>query len=231
MKKFFGSPMAGIATDALSGPFIVMEGADGSGRSTHIQLLKSALEKDGYAVVDIGLLNSELVANEFASAREGTLLGPLTRGLFYATDLADQMEKSIVPALLSGMVVLCDRYVYTLIVRDLARGAKLDWLRAVYGFALVPDAVVYLEVAPKTLARRVLARDGHMEYWESGMDMGLSRDRYLSFIRYQERIARAFDELDERFHFKKLDGERPVEVVQEELRAYVRPIVRSIAAG
>ena len=230
MKSFFRHPMPGIDTGVLGGPFIVIEGADGSGRSTHIRLLKDELEKLGYAVVEIGLLHSDLVATEFANARSGTLLGPLTRGLFYATDLADQNEKAIVPALRSGMVVLADRYVYTLIARDLTRGADFDWLKGVYGFALMPDAVVYLEVSPETLARRVLARDGQMEYWESGMDLGLSRDRYLSFMRYQERIARAFGQLDDEFHFQRINGERELGVVQQELRDYVVPVVRSVVA-
>lgn len=230
MKKTYGFPMAGIDTKQLCGPLIVIEGADGSGRSTHIQLLTDALERRGHGVVDAGLLCSELVSTEFGTARQGNLLGPLTRGLFYVTDLADQLEKRIVPALRSGMVVLADRYIYTLIARDLCRGADLDWLRGVFGFALVPDAVVYLEVSPERLARRVLSRDGALDYWEAGMDLGLHRSRYDSFVRYQLRLAAAYDQIDEHFGFRRVDAERPIETVHEELLAYIESVVPQLTS-
>lgn len=231
MKEFFGSGPTGVNPADLHGRLIVVEGADGAGRSTHIRRLTSWLEERGHAVVTAGLMRSELVREELNSARRGNAIGLATRSLFYATDLADQMERVIVPALRGGMVVLCDRYIYTLIARDLCRAAELAWLKNLYGFAIVPDKVVYLKVNPKVLAQRVLTRDGELDYWESGMDLGFSHDRYESFIRYQERLAANFDTLCKDHSLSEVDGERSEGEVLSDLRRLIEPVLKNPAVA
>ena len=81
--------------------------------------------------------------------------------------------------------MLADRYIYTLMARDMVRGMDEAWLKNLYGIALVPDAVFYLNVSPEELVQRNFAKKHALDYWESGMDLGLSRDMFDSFMKYQ----------------------------------------------
>jgi len=149
----------------LSGWLVVVEGPDSSGRSTHVSLLSQWLEEQGYAVAQVGLKRSTLVGPELERAKQGNVLSPRTMSLFYATDFYDQLENVIVPALRAGFVVLADRYIYTLMARDLVRGSDAAWLRNLYGIALVPDAVFYLQVPPEELVQRTFAKSHALYYW------------------------------------------------------------------
>src|SRR6266704_3668561 len=95
----------GVVLTDLTGKLIVIEGTDGVGRSTQIDLLMPWLEQQGRAVVDTGLSRSALAGKGIKQAKEGHTLGPLTLSLFYATDFADRLESEIVPALRAGFVV------------------------------------------------------------------------------------------------------------------------------
>ncbi|HKB16784.1 MAG TPA: thymidylate kinase [Planctomycetota bacterium] len=218
--RFDGRPVAGTgAAEVLPGRLIVVEGADGSGRSTQILRLKERLEAEGWPVVDVGLRRSGLVGPEIERAKRGNVLGPTTRSLYYATDFADQLENRVLPALRAGFVVLADRYVYTLMARDVVRGASPDWLESLYGIALVPSAVFYLQVSPQALVERNFHRAPTLDYWESGMDLGLSRDWFGSFVRYQQRIEAEFLRMRERYEFAVIDGNRPVREIADDLAA------------
>src|SRR4051812_32176109 len=153
-RRFYGQGIPGVDLSKLAGKLIVVEGADGSGRSTQIERLVQWLEGCGHATVQIGLKRSTLVSEDLDKAQEGNILSHRTMSLFYATDFADQLENNILPALRSGFMVMADRYIYTLIVRDLVRGMDEKWLKNIYGTALVPDAVFYLDVAPEELIER-----------------------------------------------------------------------------
>jgi dTMP kinase len=166
----------------LGGKLIVVEGADGSGRSTQIARLVEWLEAAGHATLQVGLKRSNLVSEELDQAKRGNILSRTTMSLFYATDFADQLENRILPALRAGFMVLADRYIYTLMARDLVRGMDEVWLKNLYSIALVPDAVFYLNVSPENLVQRNFAKDFALDYWESGMDLGLSRDMFDSFL-------------------------------------------------
>src|SRR3989449_8537790 len=157
-KRFYGKGIPGVALDQLRGQLIVVEGADGSGRSTQIDLLRNWLERRGYPTVNVGLRRSMLVSRELEQAMRGNILGTRTLSLFYATDFADQLENLMIPALRSGFVVLADRYIYTLMARAIVRGVEPAWIRDVYSIALVPDAVFYLAVSPKILVERNLRK-------------------------------------------------------------------------
>jgi len=158
---------AGIDLGDLAGKLIVVEGADGSGRSTQIVKLVEWLEGCGHATVQVGLKRSTLVSEELEQAQEGNILSRTTLSLFYATDFADQLENIILPALKAGFIVLADRYIYTLMARDMVRGMDQIWLKNLYGIAPEPDAVFYLKVPPDELVQRTFAKKSSLDYWES----------------------------------------------------------------
>src|SRR5881296_2050764 len=153
-KRFYGHGIPGVDVHNLRGKLIVVEGADGSGRSTQIAQLVHWLEGSGHATAQVGLKRSTLVSEELEQAKQGNILSRTTFSLFYATDFADQLENTIVPALKAGFMVLADRYIYTLMVRDLVRGMDEAWLKNLYGISVVPDAVFYLNVSPELLVQR-----------------------------------------------------------------------------
>jgi dTMP kinase len=224
-KRCFHHPAPGVDLDELQGALIVIEGPDSSGRSTQIGLLSAWLEQNGYAVSEVGLKRSDLVAPALEKAQAGNVLSPRTMSLFYASDFYDQLENRIVPALRAGYVVLADRYVFTLMARDMARGADLEWLRSLYGMAIVPDAVFQLTVSTSKLAQRILAAHGTLDYWESGMDIGISRDWYESFVKYQRGIRAQFKRLSEIYEFEVLDGNRSVVNIHRELKSRVQAVL------
>ncbi len=224
-KRCFQTPPPGINLDGLEGSLIVIEGPDSSGRSTQIRLLTTWLEEKGYAVVSTGLRRSKLVGPSLERAKQGNVLSPRTMSLFYATDFYDQLENSIVPALQAGYIVLADRYVFTLMARDLVRGAELDWLTVLYSKAIVPDAVYLFTTTPKNLGERMLTARQSLDYWESGMDLGMSRDWYESFVRYQKRLRHEFVTLQQRFGFEVINASRSAKSIQKDLRLRIERVL------
>jgi dTMP kinase len=223
--SFYGDGIPGVKPDELSGKLIVVEGADGSGRSTQIAMLVEWLETTGHATVQVGLKRSTLVSEELNHAQNGNILSRTTLSLFYATDFADQMENVILPALKSGFVVLADRYIYTLMARDMVRGIDETWLKNLYGIALKPDAVFYLTIEPGELVQRNLAKTATLDYWESGMDLGLSRDLFDSFLEYQTLMQQTFRRMQKTYGFTIVDGNRSVDQVNEELKKKISAVV------
>jgi len=217
-KRFYGHGIPGVDPEKLVGKLVVVEGADGSGRSTQIARLVTWLEGRGHATVQVGLKRSTLVSEELEQAQQGNILSHMTMSLFYATDFADQLENIILPALKAGFMVLADRYIYTLMVRDLVRGADEQWVKDLYGIALVPDAVFYLNVSSQTLVQRTFAKNSTLDYWESGMDLGLSRDMFDSFLKYQTLVQEQFKRLQATYGFTIVNGERSVEDLNAELQ-------------
>lgn len=226
MKKFYGKPPPGTDAKELEGILIVIEGQDASGRSTHVAMLSRWLQQEGHAVVEVGLRRSELVAPELDEARNGNTLSPRTMSLFYATDFYDQLENRIVPALRAGQVVLADRYIYTLMARDLVRGADEAWVRNLYAGAIVPDKCFYLQASPQTLIDRRLENHVGLDYWESGMDLGLSRDWHDSFLLYQKRMRKAFHDLEPKYGLEVVDANRSVTTVNRDLQERIRSIIQ-----
>ncbi|HEX4263290.1 MAG TPA: dTMP kinase [Verrucomicrobiae bacterium] len=224
-RRFYGHGIPGVKLEELVGKLIVVEGADGSGRSTQIAQLVEWLETSGHATVQVGLKRSSLVSEELERAQEGNILSRTTLSLFYATDFADQLENIILPALKAGFIVLADRYVYTLMARDMARGMDEAWLKNVYGIAPVPDAVFYLAVEAEELVQRNLSKNATLDYWESGMDLGLSRDMFDSFLQYQTAMQVAFRQLQKSYGFNIVDGNRSVEEVSRELCKKIRAVL------
>jgi len=224
-KHFFGRGIPNVNLAQLKGKLLVVEGADGSGRSTQIDLLHKHLEVLGYPTIDVGLKRSNLVSEELQEALLGNTLSPVTMTLFYATDFADQLENNIIPALRAGFVVLADRYIYTLIAREVVRGMNKDWVRNVYNIALVPDAVFYLNVNPRILAERNLMKSGMLDFWESGMDIKRSGDMYQCFIDYQKKMHDEFQKMALEYQFETINGNRSPLVIHKELRANVEKLL------
>jgi dTMP kinase len=223
--RFYGEGIPGIDPAELAGKLIVIEGADGSGRSTQIEILRDYLENKGHATVNVGLRRSTLVSEELLAAKQGNVLGEITRSLFYATDFADQLENRIIPALRAGFIVLADRFIYTLMARDIVRGADREWVRSLYGIALIPDLVVYLKVSPAQLVERNLRKNSTLDYWESGMDLGLTSDSFDSFIRYQRLIQKEFMVLQQQYGFITVNGNFSMRAVAREISAKVTELL------
>ncbi|HOC57084.1 MAG TPA: dTMP kinase [Verrucomicrobiota bacterium] len=224
-RRFYGHGLPGVDPEQLAGKLIVLEGTDGSGRSTQIELLVEWLEDSGHATVQVGLKRSTLVREELQRAQQGNILSRTTLSLFYATDFADQLENVILPALKAGFVVLADRYIYTLMARDMVRGMDEVWLKNLYGLALEPDVVFYLNVPPEELVQRTFAKNAALDYWESGMDLGLSRDMFDSFMKYQAAMQQTFRRLQTSYGFTIVDGLRTAEAINAELRKKISAVL------
>jgi dTMP kinase len=223
-RRFYGHGIPGVDLKKLAGKLIVVEGADGSGRSTQIAKLVDWLEECGHGTVQVGLKRSTLVSAELEQAQEGNILSHTTLSLFYATDFADQLENIIIPALRAGFMVLADRYIYTLMARDMVRGMDEKWVKNVYSIALVPDAVFYLNVSPEELVQRNLAKSATLDYWESGMDIGISRDIFDSFLRYQRLMAEQFQRMQTTYGFRMIDGHRSVVEIYSDLQKQIEQV-------
>ncbi len=217
MRDTYGAVLPGMNLANLTGKLIVVEGTDGVGRSTQINLLKPWLEQQGRAVLDTAIKRSELAGKGIQQAKEGHTLGRLTLSLFYATDFADRLEHEIVPALRAGFVVLTDRYIYSLMARAMVRGVDPAWIRNAYSFALKPDATFYLRIGVDDLIPRVVFSTG-FDYWESGMDLYPSEDMYESFRKYQTALLGQFDKLAEEFNFEVIDASADIRTVFDRLR-------------
>src|SRR6202171_498084 len=223
---FYGTPLPGTKKEEYSGKLIVLEGADGVGRSTHIALLRSWLESRGHAVLDTGMTRSVLAGRGIKEAKLGHTLGRLTMQLFYATDFVDRLENEMLSALRAGFIVLTDRYIYSAIARAEVRGIDASWIRSIYGMALVPDAVFYLRVeSAQKLVERVLESGRRFDYWESGMDLHLGEDFCESFIEYQSRMLKVFDRMSGEYGFQVLDASRSINQVAARLRRGVARVI------
>lgn len=219
--RFYGTGFPYMSIDEMPGKLIVLEGNDGVGRSTQMELLKQWLEVEGYGVSDTGLARSPLTQPGLDEAKAGHTLGRLTMNLFYATDFADRLENHIIPALSAGFCVLSDRYFYSIIARNVVRGADPEWARKVYGFALKPDIVFYLKADIANLVKRVLRGRG-FDYWESGMDVRFADNLYDSFVKYQNQLTRQFNKMSKEFGFVTIDANRPVQEIFEDLKSHTK---------
>jgi dTMP kinase len=219
--RFYGNPLPGVTVAELSGSLIVVEGTDGSGRSTQISLLTEWLESEGFAVETTGLRRSGLVGEDIDGLLAENSVTRTTLALMYSTDFFDQVERRILPALRSGLIVLADRYIFTLIARAAVRGIGRDYLHGIYEIALRPDLTFWLNVRPEVAFDREFKKSETISYWESGRDMSLSNDLFQSFIRYQSMIKREFEYLSKRHGFIELDGEGSVSDVNRALRRQI----------
>ena len=195
------------------GLLIVIEGTDGSGKSTQVNMLSEYIKNRCYGCTVSEWKTSRLISGVINEAKEKNLLNTTTFSLLYAADYTDRLENEIIPALKAGFVVLMDRYIYTAYVRDSVRGHDINWVKNLYSFAPKPDLVFYLNVAPETLIKRLIAKNGALDYFESGRDIGLSTDIYNSFEIYQKRWLEEYKKLEKEYNFIEIDGKKPKEEI------------------
>jgi len=226
MRETYGKQLPGMDLSNLSGKLIVIEGTDGAGRTTQIELLRPWLEELGHAVLDTGMTRSTLAGEGIRRAKEGNNLGRVTQSLFYATDFVDRLENEIVPALRAGFIVLTDRYVYSLMARAIVRGTDAAWIRSIYSVALKPDAVFYLRLGVEQLVPRVVFSRG-FDYWESGMDLYPGHDMYDSFCHYQAALLAEFDRMSGEYNFEMLDASADARSVFSQLKVRILALLET----
>lgn len=175
--------------------------------------------------------SSELVANVIRRGKKKGLLTPTTFSLLHATDFADRFDRQILPPLRAGYLVVCDRYAYTAFVRDAARGCDPDWVRTIYSFAPRPDRTFYFRVPVSITLRRKIASRLKINYYEAGMDLGLSDDVEESYTKFQSRLKREYDRIAATDKFTIIDSTRPVEAIQADLRANLAPLLDHFPTG
>ena len=222
--NWYGEGIPNMDIANLTGKLIVLEGPDSVGRSTQIELIRGWLESCGHAVADTGLTRSELTQVGLDQAKSGHTLGRRTMSLFYATDFADRLENQIIPALRAGYYVLSDRYFFSVCARDIVRGANPDWLEKIYGFALVPDIILYMKVSVEDLIPRALHGKG-FNYWESGMDLALGENMFDSFINYQGKVIAELDRMSERYGFIEVDASREQNEIFQDLKSAMEKLI------
>jgi dTMP kinase len=216
--RYYGNGISYLQDTGIKGRLIVIEGPDASGRSTQITMITSHLEANGHAVVNTGLRRSELIGEGIVEAKRNLMLGKRTLSLFYAADFADQLENKIIPALRAGYIVLADRYIYTLMARDAVRGISRRWSHNLFGFAVKPDLVYYLDVDPNELVHRVFQKNSSLDYYESGADLRLSEDMLESFLKYQRLIGKEFQRIQKLYGIVPINGNRTVVEINSELQ-------------
>jgi dTMP kinase len=225
---FYGHAIPYLEDTEIKGRFIVIEGPDASGRSTQIELLSSKLEADGHAVLNAGLRRSELIGQGILEAKRNFVLGRKTISLFYAADFADQLENKIIPGLRAGYIVLSDRYIYTLMAREAVRGISSSWSRNLYGFALRPDIVFYLDVDPNELVHRVFKKNSYLDYYESGTDLRLSDNMLESFVMYQKLLRKEFMRMQKRYNIISINGNRSISEINEDLQKRIDAYLQNL---
>ena len=207
------------------GKLIVVEGIDGSGKSTQVHLLDKWLRSLGINVFFTEWNSSDVVKEITSKGKKKALLTPTTFSLLHATDFADRYERNIAPLLEAGYFVLADRYVYTAFARDVVRGCSPAWVRKVYSFAVAPDIAFYFRVPPDVAMDRILEGRPKLKYYEAGMDLNLSNDEYESYRIFQARIVEQYEEMSKKDGFSVVDGTLDIEEQQNRLRRHVMKLI------
>lgn len=208
------------------GLLIVIEGTDGSGKSTQLEHLKKSIQAQSYGVMVSEWKTSRLIANVIDDAKDRNLLNATTYSLLYAADFADRLENQIIPALKSGFIVLLDRYYYTALARDVVRGQDIEWVKNLYDYAPEPDLVFYLDMPVDVLLKRIIGTTG-LDFYESGRDVGFSTDFYKSFEIYQKKCLEQYNNMKSEYNFKSIDGTLPIKDIHNIMNTEVQKILDS----
>ena len=217
--------MKKIKTHGYDGLLIVIEGTDGAAKSTQVNMLSNYIKDRCFGCTVSEWKTSRLISGVINDAKERNMLNTTTYSLLYAADYADRLENEIIPALKAGFVVLMDRYIYTAYVRDSVRGHDINWIKELYSFAPQPDLVFYLNVPTQTLIKRLIAKNGVLDYFEAGRDIGLSTDIYKSFEIYQKRCLEEYKQLGKECGFIEIDGEKPANEIHTIIKSKVQKLL------
>ncbi len=213
------------------GKLFIVEGIDGSGKSTQLSLLAQWLRAEGHLVIHSEWNSSPIVRATTSRGKKKQLLTPLTFSLIHATDFSDRVERDIVPALKAGAIVLADRYVYTAFARDASRGVDRQWVRSLYRFAVTPTLAVYFRVPLEVALYRILSGRPKLKWYEAGMDVGLHTDINESYKLFQGRIQGEYERIVQEYGLACMDATQPVEVQQRALREMIRPHLVDVASA
>lgn len=204
------------------GKLFVVEGTDGSGKSTQLMLLYQWLKAEGYPVFFSEWNSSPLVKDTTRRAKKRHLFTPATFSLLHATDFADRTERDIIPPLKAGAIVLADRYIYTAFARDVARGCNRAWVREVYKFAVKPTIAFFFRAPLEIAIERITSGRPHLKYYEAGLDMGWSNNPQDSFAVFQGKILQEYDSMVSEFGLTLIDATRSIEEQQREMRQLIK---------
>jgi dTMP kinase len=210
----------------LRGKLIIVEGIDGSGKTTQLDLLHKWLVSKGYLVSFTEWNSSAVVRQTTKRGKENRLLSPMSFCLIHAADLADRLEHQILPALHAGAIVLADRYIYTAFARDAARGINREWVRSIYRFAVRPTAAFYFRVPLNESLQRILIGRPELKYYEAGLDLGLSDNPYESFRIFQGHILEEYDNIVDEFGLTVIDATQPLVQQQARIRKLLTPYLK-----
>ena len=211
-----------FAPNRFKGKLIVVEGIDGSGKSTQLALLSQWLRSQAIAVAFSEWNSSPLVRETMQRGKKKKMLTPTTFSLLHATDFADRMERYILPLLKAGAVVCADRYAYTAFARDVARGVDRQWVRRLYSFALRPNLSFYFRTPLEVALDRILGGRNVIKFYEAGMDLGLSQNVEESFRIFQGRILNEYEAMTEEMGFQVIDATLSIEEQQQQVRDIVQ---------
>lgn len=212
----------------LPGKLFIVEGIDGSGKSTQLDLLRKWLASRGYCAYFSEWNSSPLVSETTKIGKAQRLLSPMTFSLIHTADFADRLERTIIPPLRAGAVVLADRYIYTAFARDAARGIDRDYVRRLYRFAPRPTAAFYFRVPLQEALHRILAGRPELKYYEAGMDLGLAEDPYTSFEVFQGRILAEYEQMVPEFGLSVINATLPIAEQQAQMRQLVEPHLKNV---
>ncbi len=210
----------------LKGVLICVEGIDGSGKSTQLDLLYSWLKSKNLDVILTCWNSSDLIAETTKKAKKKNLLSGRTFSLLHAVDFADRLEKIIIPAMKAGFIVLADRYVYTAFARDVARDVDRKWVRNMYGFAIKPDLTLYFDVSAKVSLERICT-NRQPKYYEAGMDLKLSNNPYKSYVLFQNRVIEQYKDMVDEYGLVKVDANESIHKKQMYFRKLVTELLNS----
>ena len=211
-----------LKPNPCKGKLIVVEGIDGSGKSTQIDLLYKWLHNQGKSVYFSQWNSSALVRSTTKLGKRKRMFTPTTFSLIQATDFADRWANFILPLLKAGVIVLADRYAFTAFARDVARGVDPGWVRNLYSFAYQPDLTFYFQVPMETALERILSSRTKIKYYEAGMDLGLSDKKINSFRIFQQRILDIYENMTAEFNFQNIDASQSVHKQQKQIRQFVQ---------
>ncbi len=210
----------------LKGVLICVEGIDGSGKSTQLDLLYSWLKSKNLDVILTCWNSSDLISETTKRAKKKNLLSGRTFSLLHAVDFADRLEKIIIPAMKAGFIVLADRYVYTAFARDVARDVDKKWVRNMYGFAIKPDLTLYFDVSAKVSLERICT-NRQPKYYEAGMDLKLSNNPYKSYVLFQNRVIEQYKDMIDEYGLVPVDANETIHKKQMQFRKLVTELLNS----
>ena len=189
-----------------SGLFVVLEGIDGSGKTTISKMLVDRLNGLGFkAEYTFEPTDSEIV--EVVRGKYSEYRDAYVDALTFALDRLLHLKRKVIPLLRAGFIVVSDRYMYSSVAYQAASGAPIEWVLLVNKYALKPDVTIYLDVDPETGLRRKQFKTTRFPEFE--------------VIDFARRVREVYLELVKRGLMISINAARPIEEVYRDVEAVV----------